>query len=179
MSIKDKRVDKMLLLHNLTNTSIYYSPITIWFLTIFMVLGIVCPIFLLSFYSFFSKYYLLFLIYFVFGYIICAYLNNSIVLTKDALIIINPNFPFKQFKTYLFDDIKQIIIDKTKYKWHYIFGIFSNNYIKIQNLDKTQVYFCVGLELETYDENFTNKTIDELNHELKNKGISTIFNLDK
>ena len=175
LSIKDKRVDKMLLARNVTGADIYYSPIAIWFLLLVILAGInYWLIFMLAL----SKYYPLFLIYLAIGYVVSAYLNNSFALTQDTLIVVNPNFPFRQFKAYSLADIKQITIDKTKHRWHYFFVIFSRNFVRIQTSQTSEKYFCVGLELDAFDENWTDKTMDTFHCKLIEKGVPTIFNLD-
>lgn len=176
IGLKDKRVDKMLFARNLVDTDIYYSPIVAWLFFLVVVLAIAHG---LVFQLAFSKYFPLLLLYILGGYTVCAFLNNSFALTQDALIVINPNFPFRQVKTYPLSDIRKITIDKSKWKWHFAFCIFGSNYIAIQTADDTKKYFCVGLELDAYDENLTEKTMDSFQDNLKGKGIQTVFKLDK
>lgn len=173
MSIKDKRVDKMLSAHNLIDVDIFYSSISIWLLSVIIICSIAHW---LIFYLAYSKYYPVIIIYFALGYFISAYLNNSFALTQDSLIVINPNFPFKNIKIYPLTNISTITIDKTNWIWHFIFCVFGSNYIKIQTKEKSKKYFCVGLELDSFDENWTEKTLDTFYHKLEEKGVPTIFN---
>jgi hypothetical protein len=175
MGIKDKRVDRMLIKRHFDNPDIYYSPVLIWVLCLFMLLPVTgWFVFQLAF----LKYYPFLLTYFAIGYLINSYLNNSFAITENQLHIINPNFPFRRFKSYSISDIKQITFDETKRKWHYAFVIFSSNYIDIQTDKGSEKYFCVGLGLDGFDENWTEKTIETFNYKLKEKGIVTVFNLD-
>ena len=175
MNIKDKRVDKMLATDNINNADIYYSPIIFWILSLVVILcggvGVIAWLAL-------HKYYLFFLFYFSVSYFISSYLNNSFALTEKHLHVINPNIPFKKIKSYDLSNIKQITIGKTKRKWHYVLGIFGSNYITIQTTNKSEKYFCIGLEIDAFDENWTEKTIDNFNYKLREKNIQTVFNIE-
>ena len=59
-----------------------------------------------------------------------------------------------------------------------LFGIFGGNYLELIEEGKTRRYFCIGLETDAYDENFTEKTIEEFYQWLKRHGIITRYNLD-
>lgn len=175
LRVRDKRVNKMLTSRHLPDTDIYYSPLSSWILCLVLLLAGGLWIF---FSQFFLQHYPWFLLYPVIGYLIAAYLNTSFALTNDALIAVNPNFPFRKLKVYPLKDIQLVIFDETRFKGHYLFAIWGRNYITIQTAQKKQRYYCVNLELDAFDENWTEKTIDSLHESLKDKGVPTSFKLD-
>lgn len=92
--LKDKRIDRILKKHGytLSNCEIFYSPITVWlFLLPFFLLTIISTV---SYFFFYLIYLfpLYFLLYFMLGYLVVGYLNNSFVITENKLLVINPNF---------------------------------------------------------------------------------------
>ena len=164
---KDFRVDKIAMRHGYSIYEVFYSPIIIWiFMTIyFLVLSIS------AFFQFLGEWYYI-IPYLLFGYLISSYLNNSFVITEKELLIINPNFPFNSFERYSIDSIEKVKIDSNK--WLYLlfsFLIFDNNYVKITSKDKTRVYYCIGLQFDAFDENFTEKTLDDFSASLSKKDI--------
>lgn len=79
---------------------------------------------------------------------------------------------------YNFSDIDQIIIDKSYMR--YITWIFltSGNYVDIVARGKYKRFYCTCLQLDAYDENMTELTIDDLHYALKDKRIPIAFNFD-
>jgi hypothetical protein len=75
------------------------------------------------------------------------------------------------------NDILNVTIDTKKRKWPQAFILFSENYIEVTTRNKSQKFYCTGLELDSYDENWTEKTIEDLDSNLKEKGIPTDFKL--
>ena len=175
LKLKDKRVDKMLLVKNIISTDIFYSPISTWILLLLLILT--SGWWLLYIFAS-TKYGLLLIPYFVISYLLNGYKSNSFALCNDNLIVINPNIPFRQITVINNSDIQLVTIDKTTRKWTKIFLDFGENYLLIQTKDNTYKFNCAGLDLDAYDENWTEKTIDDLRHKLKEKGIKTLFNLD-
>jgi hypothetical protein len=176
-NVKDKRVDKLLRREGINNFTVFYSPISFWFFTLIIIV-ISC---ISVFYTFFfSEYIIVIVPYLIVSYLIAAYLNNSFSLASEKLVVINPNFPFRSFKSYDRQEIKKIIIDKIRFPWFKIFSVFGKNHITIETKNGNRFkYYCVNLEEDTYDENWTNETIDSFNSLLQSKGYVTVFNIDK
>jgi hypothetical protein len=171
MNLQDLRVDKMLKARGLDTSDIYYSPIKSWVLFMVIAMGL-CYWFIIPLAL--SKYYSLVLIYLAPGYLFSGYLNHSFAITEDQLHVINPNFPFRQFKSYALRDIQRITLNKSKQKWHYLLGIIGSNYISIQTADQSIKYFCVNLDVDAFDENWTEKTMDTFYSKLKEKGLDVV-----
>jgi hypothetical protein len=173
-NFKDKRVDKMLRSKGVIDADIYYSPIGIWLMLWLLLLPSVWwLIYLLSS----TVYGLLLLPYLIISYLLNAHHNNSFAFHQDELIVINPNFPFRHMTTIDVKDIKSITIDTRKREWILWFILFGENYLLLETKDKTMKFYCSGLELDGFDENWTEKTIETLHMKLKEKGISTDFKL--
>lgn len=174
LKLKDKRVDKMLRAKGITEAAIYYSPIMFWLL--FWVLMIQPALWLIVVLSS-SVYGLLLIPYFITSYLLYAYHFNSFAFHNDQLIIINPNFPFRKMTILPLKDIQQATIDKSKRKWPQAFMLFSENYLLLQTNTCTIKYYCAGLEEDAYDENWTEKTIEDLDITLRERGVATDFKL--
>lgn len=180
MRLRDKRVDKILGKAGYSNAEIFYSPIKSTLVWISMLLLIGMPLVIGLFIKIFSGAFLggAFL-YILISYLLNAFLNNSFALSDDALIVINPNFPFRQLTVIPIDQVEKIEIDKAGWMWLFLaFAVTGNNYLSVHTSRGGNVYFCVALEMDAYDENWTEKTIDDLHQCLKGKGIPVQFNLD-
>lgn len=175
MNLRDKRVERILTSRGFKHADIYYSPIAGWICCLFMLLGVTFPILLqlglLTFYP-------VFIVYLVAGYLVAGRFNNSFAITENQIHIINPNFPFRTFKSFSLNEIDLVTIDKTKWKWHYLFCVLGNNYVEIKTGTDTEKYFCAGLELDAFDENWTKNTIDTFDYTRRQKGVQVEFKLD-
>ena len=91
---------------------------------------------------------------------------------------INPNFPFKKITIYDFAEIEKIKIDDSKLKViSWVLLIFSSNYIEISTNENTERFYSIFLQPDAFDENLTEKTLDDFNAVLCGKHILTEFNL--
>ena len=172
-NLKDKRVDKMLRSEGITDADIYHSPIKCWLVMLLLLCcqGWVFFTFLTTTYSFLLIFYL------IISYLVNAYHNNSFALHEDKITVINPNFPFRQIITIDIQDIQCIVIDQGTRKWTLWVMLFGENYLLIKTNNKNMKFYCSGLEIDSYDENMTEKTIDDLGEQLRQMGISTDFKL--
>jgi hypothetical protein len=134
-----------------------------------------------SFYIFYLAYLfpVCFLIYFIAGYVVVASLNNSFVITDSKLVVINPNFPFRKVKSYSFEQINKVKIDSSNLLYiTAIFAHFGSNYVELTTQDKVERFYCTSLDVDAFDENFTEKTIDDFHASLKQHKVYIEFNLD-
>ncbi len=175
LNLKDKRVDKILQSKGIATPEVYYSPVkTLPVALMMMVLFLFPAIFLFPF----NKYGLLLLPYLPFIYLVFAYHNTSFALHDEKLTMINPNFPFKRVETVDLSAIELITIDKRFIHWHLLFLLFGRNYVMIKTKQGVKKYHCACLELDAFDENWTEKTMDDFHLRLKEKGLPVVFNLD-
>ncbi len=174
LQLKDKVVDKILAKSGFGKAHVYYSPISAWFVMIIMLL---CTTGGVIFYFASWKYSFLFIPYFIISYLIAAYCNTCFAIHEDKFLVINGNFPFRRLQIFERDTIKLIIMDKMKKYWFIGFAVFGNNYIIVETFKKKYKYYCFGLELDAYDENWTERTIDDLAYHLKNSNYPTRFKL--
>jgi hypothetical protein len=173
-NLKDKRVDKMLRSKGVNDSDIYYSPIKTWLMIWFLLL----PSGWWLIYILASTVYGFILIpYLGISYLLNAHHSNSFALHHDQLIVVNPNFPFRRVTTIDLKDIKLVTIDATKRKWLRAFVLFGENYLLVTTKDHSRKFYCSGLELDGFDENWTEKTIEDLDTKLKEKGILTDLKL--
>lgn len=173
--LKDKRVCKMLHSKGIMDADIYDSPIHPWFIFLLLISPLIYPISL----YFYIKYAIFFVPYFIFSYLLNAYHNNSFALYEDKLIVINSNFPFRNLKIIEIKDIQKITIDEGKGKWIWMLCLlFGNNYLNIEMGEKTETYYCSALQVDCYDENWIEKTMDDFECSLKEKGIEVDFRLE-
>jgi hypothetical protein len=181
LKLKIKKVDRILLKkgYSLEECEIYYSPITLWVVFIFMMLLILIPFLLSNFLNFVHPFLIYILSYFLLCYFLMRYLNNTPVLVKNQLIIINPYFPFQSFKIYQFEEIQKVKIDKLSYFFpSWLFLLFSINYMEVYVKNQKKRFYCSYLEVDAYDENWTEKTIDDFKYSLLKKGVMIEFGLD-
>jgi hypothetical protein len=177
---KDRRVDNILKKrgYDVAGCEIFYSPINIWlfFLGILFLVAIPFSWYLIRLAYMLPLYALL---YFLVSYLIVAFLNNSFVLTATQLLIINPNFLFRKVISYDLKQISKIKIDSSKWLWlTVIFAHFGKNYVEIASENKTQRFYCTMLEVDAYDENLTEKTMDDFQASLLKHNLSVEFNLE-
>jgi hypothetical protein len=181
--IKDRRIDKYLDKkgYNLAECEIFYSPISIYLFYLFYLLLLILSVLPMGFYflKYIFKYPYYFLIYFIVQYLVLAYLNNSYVITQQKLIVINPNFPFQKMKVYEFGEIDKIKIDNSGLALliSWIFLIFCSNYIEVYSTNKVRRFYSIFLEVDCFDENLTEKTLDDFANTLSKNSISLKFNL--
>lgn len=175
LNLKDKRVDKILQAKGIVTPEVFYSPVKTGPVALLMLALFTFPaIFLLPF----PKYSLLILPHLPFVYLVYAYHNTSFALHDEKLTMINPNFPFKRIETVEIAEIELITIDKRIIHWHLLFLLFGRNYVMIKTKQGVKKYHCACLELDAFDENWTEKTIDDFHLRLKEKDLPVVFNLD-
>jgi hypothetical protein len=164
----------MLRSKGMIDADIYYSPIGTWLMLWLLLLpSLWWLIYLLAS----TVYGFLLIPYLIISYLLNAHHNNSFAFHRDKLIVLNPNFPFRHTTTIDVKDIKLITIDTGERKWIECFIVFGENYLLLETKDKTMKFYCSGLELDGFDENWTEKTIEVLDATLREKGISTDFKL--
>ena len=123
------------------------------------------------------KFYLYVIPYLIVFYFLSAYLNNSFVIVKDELIVINPNFPFKKITVYKLCNIEKIRIDKSSpFIFNWIFMLLECHFIDVLINNKRQRFYCIYLELDNWDDHLTEKTIEDFDYTIKKNKIVTEFN---
>jgi hypothetical protein len=178
--IKDRRVDRILrkVGYDITACEIYYSPVRVWLFGWVLLLVAAIPV---SFYFFHLAYQFTcyFLLYFLLGYVVVGYLNNSFVIVPDKLLVINPNFPFNRVVSYNLKRVRKVKIDNSAWLWiTAIFAHWGNNYVEISTENRVERFYCTCLEVDAFDENFTEKTMDDFQAGLLKVNVPTEFNLD-
>ena len=175
LKLVDKNVDKILLNSGYEKPEIFYSPITsliaFWGMLISMIL---LPLTLLIIDILFSKpsIFIAVLLYMIIGYLVVSILNRSFAITDKELLVINSHFPFCGIESYKLEEISDIKISSSwALRLLIIFG-FGNNYIKVKTKNQEKKFYCLFLEVDCYDENWTEKTLDDLENALKLKRIN-------
>ena len=99
------------------------------------------------------------------------------MLTKNRLIVVNFNLPFKKVKAYNLSEISQIKIANTRWiPWVlFPFGIVLGHYVQVNH----HKFYCAGLDVDGYHEEDqdTELTLDDLERALQNKGLMVHFKL--
>ncbi len=176
-NFRDKRVDRALQKLGYTDAEIFYSPLKGWlFWSSILVIGglsMVLPLL-------WTAWPLIPFVFFL-SYLFNASRNNSFALTQDRLVIVNPNFPFRNITVLHLNDIETVTIDRDNLSWMALFIVlaFGNNYIEVKTTEGSKRYYCAYLQQwDAYSRNLTEKCLDDLDKSLRKKGISTIFNSD-
>jgi hypothetical protein len=168
---KDRRVNKIAKRLGYNNYEVFYSPIGNWLFFIGYLMILALPVVI-----FFLTYWYWLLIYLALGCLFSAYLNNSFIIAEKELVVINPNFPFRRIRSFKIDRISKIKIDENKFlKILSIFMITENNYIQIYSEEKKYKFYCSGLNIDAFDENFTEKTLNDFAYVLRDKEIIVEF----
>ncbi|MEO1218759.1 MAG: hypothetical protein AAFY45_34825 [Bacteroidota bacterium] len=177
-NLRDKRVDHILSEKDIKPSQIFYSPILIWLVFLFIVPGIL-GLSLMGYFLFFGalNVYLAGL-FLAISYLIAAYLNNSFAINGDKFYVINPNFPFRTFLEFEFTKIYVVRINKAKWGLlFYLFGFFGRNYVEVETAKGKFRFFCSGLELDVFEENLTDLSLNDLWSSLEEKEIPVEFKL--
>lgn len=175
MELKDKRIDKLLREKGYQDPEVFYGPISIWLITfcgyIFApALGLLLGLIM-------TPWILLLLPYFFIAYLTNAWHCCCFALVEGKCCVINPNWPFRKFEVIAFDDIESVSIDKQHPGWKSFFTLFGSNYIEIHTGNDKKRFYCAYLELDAYDENMTEKTIEDFQYALECAGIPVQMNL--
>ena len=177
--LKSKRVDKQLQAAGYSDYEIFYSPLSVW-ATYCMLLPYGFGGFLPIAYNFLRP-WIFPVAAFLAGYILIArsvasQLNNTFAITNNELVIVNPYFPFKKITSMKLDSILSVRISNQPFRLRKLFLCFDSNFIEIatQNGETTRFY-CHGLEQDFYDENLTEKTIENLVYALEKRNIKVEY----
>lgn len=174
----DKRVDKLIKKQGFKDSEIFYSPLNVWLALCGFLLVISIPFMLEFLFNFFSKYSVLekiiiASIYPLFCYVIVMIYNRSFAITDKELLIINSHFPFSSVKSFNLDEISEVKISHDKkLQFLLFFGFFQTNYIQVKINDQELRFYCLFLDVDCYDENFTKKTLDDLAQSLHQKMVN-------
>lgn len=180
--IKDKRIDREVIKlgHSPEECEMFYSPIAVWLMHLGLLLTMVglltYPMVMHS-----PVAILVVLCWFCLGYLFSARLNYSFVLTPRQILAINPNFPFRKRIVCDFKDITCIRIARPPFRHRVLilFMIAGGKFVQIHTNTQVHTCYCIELRLDALDENFTDKSLDDLYVSLKNKGLSVEFQLDR
>lgn len=151
----------------------FYSPIATWVMVLFICGIQVFPLLV----CFCSLYWLFSTPYFVVAYLVNAWHNNSFAIHNEQLIVINSNIPFRKMTAYPKADIVMISLHDKAPGWLSIFFTFEVYYADIETATGTYRYFCSGLAADSFDENWTEETMDTFHHQLGQHGFPAAFNL--
>lgn len=177
--LKDKRVDRLLRQagYEPEKCEIFYSPAKgIYFFLFWLAIFLIIQI---GFIFLFWRYRVYLLIYAVLTFLFAESLNNSFVLTEGQLVVIRPGFLFKRVKVYDLAAITKIKIDYSPMLWALVLFIGpSRNYVEVITENRTKRFYCISLEIDAFDENMTEKTIDNFHAALVKREVNVEFNLD-
>jgi hypothetical protein len=178
--LKDRRVDKILIEndYNLEECTIYYSPITGWFFYMGLLIAVSSAYFFFIIYYVSINFAVFLALYCCLGYFICAFLNNSFIITSKELIVVNPNFPFRRFEKYDLNAIQKVVLDDSRLILLSWIFLLSSRYVNVHDEVKQRKFYCAYLERDAYDENITEKNLDDFEAHLKQVGIKTEMHLD-
>ncbi|MEL6943496.1 MAG: hypothetical protein AAFO82_12570 [Bacteroidota bacterium] len=178
LELGDKRVNKIILNKGFKESEIFYSPISVWFTFWILLSVITIPMALEFLFHYFSEFSfprgMLFIgIYILLCYVIIVILNRSFAITEKEFLIINSHFPLQTLQSFEFEEIEEIKISSDwKLKFMIIFGLFYTNYVQVKTKDGRKRFYCLFLDFDCYDENWTEKTLDDLYKDLCLKGLN-------
>lgn len=176
MDLKDKRVDKILHRQGYKDAEVFYGPLSIWLITFAGYL--LAPALGLLFGLMNNPWILLLLPYLFIAYLFNAYHSCSFAIAAGKCCIINPNWPFRKFVAIDLKDIESVGIKEYHKKWMMVFAFWGSNYIEIKSDQGVQCFYCANLEADAYDENMTEKTIEDFQYALERAGIPVQMDLE-
>lgn len=176
MELKDKRVDKILLQQGYKDAEVFYGPISIWLIT--FVGYLLAPALGLLIGLITNPWILLLLPYLFIAYLFNAWHSSSFAIAAGKCCIINPNWPFRKFIAIDLKAIESAGGKKYHKKWMMVFAFSGSNYIEIKTDEGVQRFYCANLEADAYDENMTEKTIEDFLYALERAGIPVQMNLE-
>lgn len=109
--------------------------------------------------------------YLVVSYLLNAARNNSFAICHEKLLVVNSNFPFRRFTEIPFSEIELITFANSRSWIKSVFLAISGNYLKVETGSRTYHFPCEGLAEDTWDGNWTKRTLDDLQIALERKGI--------
>ena len=169
MKLTDKRVDRMLTSRGITEAALFYSPMSICLTLLALLLTQVIWIFLefpvLRYWYLWSPYLLL-------SYLFNAHRNNSFAIKDNTLYIINPNFPFRHITRYEQPVVQSIIVSSYNSSWPIWLACFTSNFVMVITNTGRKTFYCAGLVGDAFDENWTEKTTEDLEAALLNSGFN-------
>ena len=186
MNLRDKRADRMLQSATNAHCEIFYSPIQGWVVfwgllgMAFLGGGSVLFILLVQYIGDYILPIILSIpLYFFAGYLIAGKLNNSFAIAAEGVWIINPNWPWRKGEFIVWKSIEKIKIgENKKYFLARFFGMSELNYLEIKTGDRLTTFYCAGLGIDCFDENFTEKTLDDLKMTLEKKELKIEWTID-
>ena len=178
LELGDKRVDKIISNKGFKKSEISYSPISVWFTFSVTLSVIAIPMTIEILYNYFVKFsfqkgMLLIFIYLLLCYLLIIIFNRSFAITEKEFLVINSHFPFGTLQTFKLEEISEIKISSDwKLKTLIIFGLFYCNYVQIKIRNQEKRFYCLFLDVDCHDENWTERTLDDLERSLKLKGVN-------
>lgn len=166
----------MLARNGIAEAGIFYSPVQVWLYIILMMTtaGIYVVFAARSSLTVAA----LVLVYRSVSYLLYTRCSNSFAVRHDTLYIINPSHPFRKFKVCALKDIRAVTFDEDKKTWiNRIFLLGSCNDLLVETGEGIYKYACAGLDLDAFDEGFTEKNLDDLRYHLEGKGLRVNRNL--
>ena len=178
LELGDRRVDKIISKNGFKKSEIFYIPVSVWFIYWIMLSIVSVPMTLEVLFNYFSKFSfqraLLFALIYVFTCcLIVIFLNRSFAIADKEFLVINSHFPFGSLKRFKFEEISEIKISSDwKLKILIIFGLFYSNYVQVKIKNQKKKFYCLFLDVDCHDENWTEKTLDDLERSLKLKDVN-------
>lgn len=164
-NIKQARVSRILESKKVRFPTIYYSPRSVnWGWQMLFLVQFIFFFFQFQLFSNIWKEFIIGLaIYELFSYLVLSYFNNSFAINGSHFYVINPyTFSWKFIDYKIYDIVKIEVVEK-KYAWYlWLFLSFENNYVKITTKKGVRKFYCIGLQEDSYDENMTELTLDDL-----------------
>jgi len=175
----DRKVDNIIYKAGFKNCEIFYSPIGVWlagWIILFVLGGFSIVDILNNYFSDFlsRKVITWLLIYAGICYLIIVLFNRSFALTDKELLVVNSHFPFRKIDRFNLKGITEVKISTDRrLKYLMIFGLFHSHYIEVKTKFQKKRFYCLFLDFDCHDENWTEKNLDDLEDSLKLKGVNT------
>ncbi|MEM7654925.1 MAG: hypothetical protein AAF399_02255 [Bacteroidota bacterium] len=110
------------------------------------------------------------------SYVFAAKCHWSFAITENDLWIINPSFPFRSIQSVLIAEITQLTLKRSYPGWILSpFGLFGVKEFRLQTESFRKKLLFTGLNLDAYDESWTEKTLDDFHHTLVKRGVRVEF----
>jgi len=168
---KDARVERILEQHGVRSHRIFFSPIKIWVIYLFVICCMGIGLLMTFWEQLISLNVLWGIMIACLLYVPAAYVHNSFVMDQGKLWVVNPNFPFRSCESFLLEDIQHAEIwTETRLKFLEIL-LLEPSFLGIQTAERRRRFYCSSLERDSFEGANTKLTLDDLGPEFKRHNI--------
>ena len=182
ITFTDPKVKDMVPARDFAQGQVFYSPLRIWYFFLGMVLLGFDTVDMLCL-AFPESLLLLLLLppYVALSIRVMASLNHHFVLTDRALWVVNTSPWRRSARRIALAEIQAVRIGSHRKmrRWAWLFLVVGSNFVELKVSGSWQRFYCVHLEEDCFDENWTALNLDDLFLALQRRGLEVQMDLEK